>query len=60
MLCLSHITVIFSITTCGISMSGTTLAEGQRFKLIQFSKGGKIIKLESISHKLYKIFITKN
>jgi len=41
-------------------MSGTTPAEGQRFKLIQFSNGGKIIRLESISHKLYKIFITKN
>jgi hypothetical protein len=60
MLCRSHIAVIFSITTFGISISGTTLTEGQRFHLIQFSKGGKIIKFEGIYQKLYKTFTTKN
>lgn len=60
MLCRSQITVIFSSTTSGISKSVTTLAEGKRFNLIQFSNGGKITKLEIISHKMYKIFITKN
>jgi hypothetical protein len=44
-LCRSHIAVIFSITTCGISMSETTLAEGQRFNLIQFSNGEKNTKV---------------
>jgi len=54
MFCRSQIAVIFSITTYGISISETTLAEGQRFHLIQFSKGGKITKFEGIYHKLYK------
>lgn len=59
MLCRSHVAVIFIITTCGISISETTLAEGQRFHLIQFSKGGKIIKFEVIYHKSYKTFMIK-
>jgi hypothetical protein len=60
MLYRSHITVIFTSTTSGISKSETTLAEGKRFNLIQFSNEGKITILEVISHKMYKIFITKN
>jgi len=59
MLFRSPIAVIFSITIRGISMSETTLAEGKIFYLIQFSNRGKITKLEGISHKLYKIFLTK-
>jgi hypothetical protein len=49
MLCRSHIAVIFSITTCGISMFETTLAEEQRINLIQFSN-------EEKNHKISKLF----
>ena len=51
---------MFSITTYGISKSETMLAEGKIFNQIQFANKGKSTKLEGISHKMYKIVITKN
>jgi hypothetical protein len=39
MMCRSHIAVIFGMATGGIFMSKTTLVEGQRFNIIQFSNG---------------------
>ena len=60
MLCRSYIAVMFNITTYGISKSETMLAEGKIFNQIQFANKGKSTKLEGISHKMYKIVITKN